>query len=95
MRIVGLPEFSGAIVRRDAAVIPAAKVHSARAVNSQQHEAETPIAASHLSAGRDVPIDQDRVAEIRRALETGTYPLLPTKIADAIIAAGLYGKVGK
>ena len=33
--------------------------------------------------------------EIRKALETGTYPLIPTEIADALIASGLYGKVGK
>lgn len=33
------------------------------------------------------PIDTDRVAEIRSALRDGTYPLVPTKIADAMIAA--------
>ena len=32
---------------------------------------------------------------IRKALETNSYPLIPTEIADAIIAAGMYGKVGK
>ena len=35
------------------------------------------------------PVDMDRVKVIRRAIETGTYPILPTKIADAMIAAGL------
>lgn len=35
------------------------------------------------------PVDTDRVAQIRKAIETNTYPLLPTKVADAIIAAGL------
>ncbi|UAB78716.1 flagellar biosynthesis anti-sigma factor FlgM [Erythrobacter sp. SCSIO 43205] len=33
------------------------------------------------------PVDTDRVAEIRDALRDGTYPLVPTKIADAMIAA--------
>ena len=33
------------------------------------------------------PVDGDRVSQIRKALEDGTYPLVPTKIADAIIAA--------
>ncbi|MEM1196899.1 MAG: flagellar biosynthesis anti-sigma factor FlgM [Pseudomonadota bacterium] len=33
------------------------------------------------------PVDGDRVEKIRKALEDGTYPLVPTKIADAIIAA--------
>jgi negative regulator of flagellin synthesis FlgM len=36
-----------------------------------------------------VPVDQERVATIRHAIETGTYPVLPTKIADAMIAAGM------
>lgn len=33
------------------------------------------------------PVDTDRVAEIRKALQDGSYPLLPTQIADAMIAA--------
>jgi negative regulator of flagellin synthesis FlgM len=33
------------------------------------------------------PVDRERVAEIRKALEEGTYPLVPTRIADAMIAA--------
>lgn len=33
------------------------------------------------------PVDADRVSQIRKALKDGTYPLVPTKIADAIIAA--------
>lgn len=36
-----------------------------------------------------VPVDNERVAEVRKAVESGTYPLLPMKVADAIIAAGL------
>ncbi|TRD11085.1 flagellar biosynthesis anti-sigma factor FlgM [Erythrobacter insulae] len=33
------------------------------------------------------PINNERVAEIRTALEKGNYPLVPTQIADAMIAA--------
>ncbi|MEL7446515.1 MAG: flagellar biosynthesis anti-sigma factor FlgM [Pseudomonadota bacterium] len=33
------------------------------------------------------PVDTERVAEIRAALREGSYPLVPTKIADAMIAA--------
>ena len=33
------------------------------------------------------PVDRERVAEIRKALEEGRYPLVPTRIADAMIAA--------
>ena len=33
------------------------------------------------------PVDAERVAEIRAALEDGSYPLVPTRIVDAMIAA--------
>ena len=35
------------------------------------------------------PIDHDRVSQIREALKDGSYPLVPSKIADAMIAARL------
>lgn len=33
------------------------------------------------------PVDPERVEKIRAALRDGSYPLVPTKIADALIAA--------
>lgn len=33
------------------------------------------------------PVDGDRVTAIRTAIANGSYPLHPTKIADALIAA--------
>lgn len=41
-----------------------------------------------LDAG-PAPVDGDRVQVIRKAIESGTYPVVPAKIADAMIAAGL------
>lgn len=35
------------------------------------------------------PVDAERVQVIRHAIQTGTYPVIPTKIADAMIAAGM------
>jgi negative regulator of flagellin synthesis FlgM len=43
----------------------------------------------------EAPVDTDRVTLIRKALEQGTYPILPAKVADAVIAAGLMLKVSK
>ncbi len=43
----------------------------------------------------DAPVDTDRVAMIRKAVESGTYPLVPAKIADAMIAAGVLLRSGK
>lgn len=44
--------------------------------------------SSVASAGVEPPVDGERVAEIRRALEDGRYPLVPARIADAMIASG-------
>lgn len=41
------------------------------------------------------PVDTDRVAQIRRAIERGQYPILPAKVADEMIAAGLLLRSGK
>ena len=36
-----------------------------------------------------MPVNAERVDEIRRAIESGRYPLVPARVADAMIAAGL------
>ncbi|HKX77813.1 MAG TPA: flagellar biosynthesis anti-sigma factor FlgM [Novosphingobium sp.] len=41
------------------------------------------------------PVDTDRVAEIRKAIEDGRYPIVPSKIADAMIAAGILLRSGE
>jgi negative regulator of flagellin synthesis FlgM len=43
----------------------------------------------------DAPVDVDRVAEIRKAVEQGHYPVIPARVADAMIAAGLLLRTGK
>ncbi|WP_395391877.1 flagellar biosynthesis anti-sigma factor FlgM [Novosphingobium sp. BL-8A] len=51
--------------------------------------ASTAVEASAALDPGQVPVDSDRVALIRKAVENGTYPVIPTQIADAIIAAGM------
>lgn len=46
-----------------------------------------------LDAGAP-PVDAERVKMIREAVEAGTYPLVPAKIADAMIAAGVMLRSG-
>ena len=43
----------------------------------------------------EAPVDSERVQAIKKAVEQGTYPILPAKIADAIIAAGLLLRKGQ
>ena len=47
-----------------------------------------------LDAG-SMPVDAERVGEIRRAIESGRYPLVPARVADAMIAAGMLLRSGK
>ncbi|TCM18885.1 negative regulator of flagellin synthesis FlgM [Novosphingobium sp. PhB165] len=51
--------------------------------------ASTAVEASAALDPGQIPVDSDRVELIRKALENGTYPVIPTQIADAMIAAGV------
>lgn len=57
-----------------------------------------PQSAVQRSAALDpgeAPVNTERVAEIRKAIEQGHYPVLPMKVADAMIAAGFLLRSGK
>ncbi len=41
------------------------------------------------------PVDAERVTMIRKAVESGTYPVFPARVADAMIAAGLLLRISK
>ena len=41
------------------------------------------------------PVDAERVTEIRKAIDKGNYPVIPMRVADAMIAAGLLLRSGK
>lgn len=47
-----------------------------------------PAVSSRVLAGAEAPVDTDRVTMIRKAIENGSYPVMPARIADAMIAAG-------
>ena len=48
----------------------------------------TVVKSDALDPG-EAPVDAERVRLIRYAIEAGSYPVVPTKIADALIAAGM------
>ncbi len=50
------------------------------------------VTAHALDAGA-MPVDGERVAEIKQAIASNRYPVLPMKISDALIAAGLLLRV--
>ena len=41
------------------------------------------------------PVDAERVAQIRKAIEQGDYPVIPMRVADAMIAAGMLLRSGQ
>lgn len=58
----------------------------------------SPVVQSEALAALDPgqpPVDAERVAQVREAVESGTYPLVPATVADAIIAAGVILRSGK
>ncbi|MCC6827767.1 MAG: flagellar biosynthesis anti-sigma factor FlgM [Novosphingobium sp.] len=73
-----------------------ARQSNSRGDRAQRAEAEpSAIALSDALDPGEAPVDADRVAEIRKAIENGSYPIVPTKIADAIIAAGILLRSGE
>ncbi len=65
---------------------------AAEAVSPEKPIAQNPIPATQrplpLQAGT-APVDVERVEMIKKAIESDNYPLVPAKISDAIIAAGM------
>ncbi|MCT2398147.1 flagellar biosynthesis anti-sigma factor FlgM [Novosphingobium mangrovi (ex Huang et al. 2023)] len=51
--------------------------------------ASTAVETSDALDPGAAPVDSDRVTVVRKAIEAGKYPVVPTKIADAMIAAGV------
>lgn len=67
-----------------------ARVAGSRSETQAKAEAPAPavVTTNALDPG-EAPVDTERVAEVRKAVQEGTYPLVPARVADAIIAAGL------
>ena len=67
---------------------PPAAATSTTPPTAQVTSAAQSMVSSSTSAGA-APVDTDRTAAIKSAIKNGTYPILPTKISDAMIAASL------
>lgn len=51
-------------------------------------EAKPAVTARDALGPGTPPVDAGRIAEIRKAVESGSYPVIPARVADAMIAAG-------
>ncbi len=77
-------------VTRVAAVTKASGATAAgdtRATRNQGPTVEAGALAKVLAA--TPPVNTDRVAQIRRAIQSGSFPILPATIADRLIALRL------
>lgn len=68
---------------------------SATAAKTAQAPLAAPASPTRALAGTEAPVDADRVAMIRKAVEQGNYPVKPARIADAMIAAGYLLRTAK
>lgn len=73
-------------------VAPVTRVEATSAVDAATAEETSMSSAGALTAAAadmaaSPPVDSDRVAQIRRAVQNGTFPIYPGKIADWLIAA--------
>jgi negative regulator of flagellin synthesis FlgM len=68
-----------------------AQIEARGATAAAPVSATAPGVSLEVSGAREAaatpPVDAERVVEIRNALREGRYPLVPTKIVDAMIAA--------
>ena len=84
-RLTGSTPVRGLGSRDTAARTTAAPRETGIAPADQGVTVET---GTRVAAG-SVPVDGDRVATIKEALRDGSYPIVPAKITDALIAARL------
>ena len=70
-------------------------VHDRRAPGASDASAAPTVEVETPFAGGQPPVDQARVNEIRKAIEQGRYPVIPMRVADALIASGLLLRSGK
>ena len=90
---------SGLPAARALGAVDARTVRSAAgAKDNQAAPAATDSATVERSPALDPgaePVDTERVSVIRKAIEQGNYPVIPMRVADAMIAAGMLLRSGQ
>lgn len=75
--------------RRIAPVAPAAPVAAAQPVASEMRAVESTAAELSGTMAAKPPVDSERVAKIRKAVQDGNFPIYPATIADRLLALKL------
>lgn len=82
---IGLKAISGE--RSVARVAPVAAAPATPAAAQAPAAMQAATVASQMSAS--APVDMERVAAIKRAIADGSFPILPSTIADRLLALRL------
>ncbi|MFY8048034.1 MAG: flagellar biosynthesis anti-sigma factor FlgM [Erythrobacter sp.] len=91
MPSVELSKLQGIAAARAVATSERAQIET-RAAAPRSSAAPAPgvsVEIGDAASAASAPVDAERVREIRAALKDGSYPLVPAKIVDAMIAAQL------
>jgi negative regulator of flagellin synthesis FlgM len=77
--------------RRSVQVVATEAAAPAKPVTSEGAQAEEASSATQLSQAMaaQAPVDSDRVARIRKAVQDGNFPIYPSTIADRLLALKL------
>ncbi|MCL9982532.1 MAG: flagellar biosynthesis anti-sigma factor FlgM [Erythrobacter sp.] len=89
MPSVELSKLQGIAAARAVATSERAQIET-RAAAPRGSAAPAPgvsVEIGEAASAASAPVDAERVQQIRAALKDGSYPLVPTKIVDAMIAA--------
>lgn len=83
---------AGTVVdRRPAPVASPEPVAQTPTVRAVEPKAQESVAATQISRSlaSEAPVDTDRVARIKKAVQEGRFPLVPSTIADRLLALKL------
>jgi negative regulator of flagellin synthesis FlgM len=87
---IGATRPVGAIQIKTVAATPAAQAPvETKPTASQALSTAAQVETSDAVKAGSAPVDTDRVETIRKAVQEGKYPVVPARIADAMIAAGM------
>ena len=71
---------------RSVAVVATQAAAAPKAVQGNAQPVESEAAALSGAMAASAPVDADRVARIKKAIEEGRFPLVPTTVADRLLA---------
>lgn len=87
---IGIKAASVALSQRSSAVVATQAAAAPKAVMADAKTDETVQATELTSAmASSAPVDAERVARIKKAIEDGNFPLVPSTVADRLLALKL------